>query len=173
MNKGTLDPYALNIQISGNKNWVPDALAFEILTSKRALNDILVIVSDGVRSCVTLQICVCHSGFHAYATASASRGINFLTFFTWERSTWHSRHVTYFHETHPLLCVRWGSSIALPSLSFSQSCEELLFSSLNLEFKESTREKKQMFSLIHKLANRWRTVSKLCFVYISSPSDAP
>ena len=161
MNKGTLDPYALNIQIIGNKNWVPDALAFEILTSKRALNDILVIVSDGVRSCVTLQICVCHSGFHAYATASASRGINFLTFFTWERSTWHSRHVTYFHETHPLLCVRWGSSIALPSLSFSQSCEELLFSSLN-------REKKQKFSLIHKLANRWRTVSKnFLFVFLT------
>ena len=33
------------------------------------------------------------------------------------------------------------------------------------------REKKQMFSLIHELANRWRTVSKIVFVYISSPAN--
>ena len=30
--------------MSGNRNGVPDALTFEFLTSKRALNDILVIV---------------------------------------------------------------------------------------------------------------------------------
>ena len=35
------------------------------------------------------------------------------------------------------------------------------------------REKKQKFSLINKLANRWHTISKTVFLYISGTADGP